>query len=151
MAELDLGLEQNMRKLPRAEDAPHKREVGTKKRIYQHAGNEPDFDLKEELFRIAGVDLTDVPGIITLTAHTVLMEVGAGSFALPQRLCLRILVGTLPGEAGERRKGPLHSHAQGEEQSSHRIATGAHCLYHAQNYLGDFYRKMKWRLGAQLP
>lgn len=22
------------------------------------------------------------------------------------------------------------------------------CLYHAQNYLGVFYRKMKWRLGA---
>jgi hypothetical protein len=21
-------------------------------------------------------------------------------------------------------------------------------LYHAKNYLGDFYRKMKWRLGA---
>jgi hypothetical protein len=25
---------------------------------------------------------------------------------------------------------------------------GAHCLYHAKNYLGEFYRKMKWRLGA---
>jgi transposase len=77
MAELDLELEQNMRKLPGAAHAPHKRPVGTKKRIYQHAGNEPSFDLKEELFRIAGVDLTDVPGISTLTAHTILMEVGA--------------------------------------------------------------------------
>ena len=28
------------------------------------------------------------------------------------------------------------------------LRLGAHCLYHAQNYLGDFYRKMKWRLGA---
>jgi transposase len=25
---------------------------------------------------------------------------------------------------------------------------GAHCLYHSKNYLGEFYRKMKWRLGA---
>jgi len=62
MAEVDLELEQRMRELPRAEHAPDKRPSGTKKRIYQRAGNEPSFDLKAELFRIAGVDLTDVPG-----------------------------------------------------------------------------------------
>jgi transposase len=28
------------------------------------------------------------------------------------------------------------------------LRLGAPCLYHAQNYLGEFYRKMKWRLGA---
>lgn len=28
------------------------------------------------------------------------------------------------------------------------LRLGAHCLYHAKNYLGEFYRKMKWRLGA---
>jgi hypothetical protein len=28
------------------------------------------------------------------------------------------------------------------------LRLGAHCLYHAKNYFGDFYRKMKWRLGA---
>jgi hypothetical protein len=28
------------------------------------------------------------------------------------------------------------------------LRLGAHCLYHAQNYLGEFYRKMKWRLDA---
>jgi transposase len=47
----------------------------TKQCIYQRAGDEPAFDLKAELFRIAGVDLTDVPGISTITAHTILMEV----------------------------------------------------------------------------
>jgi transposase len=76
MAEVDFELEEKMRNLPRAEHAPDKRPAGTKKRIYQRAGNEPAFDLKEEMFRIAGVDLTDVPGISTLTAHTILMEVG---------------------------------------------------------------------------
>jgi len=28
------------------------------------------------------------------------------------------------------------------------LRLGAHCLYHAKNCLGEFYRKMKWRLGA---
>lgn len=77
MAEVDQELEMRMQELPRAEGAPEKRPPGTKKRIYQRAGNEPTFDLKAELFRIAGVDLTDVPGISTLTAHTILVEVGA--------------------------------------------------------------------------
>ena len=67
----------------------------TKTCIYQRAGNEPAFDLKAELFRIAGVDLTDVPGISTITAHTILMEV-ARHVAVPQCLCFRILAWALP-------------------------------------------------------
>jgi len=77
MAEADQEVELRMRELPRAKEAPEKRPPGSKKRIYQRAGNEPTFDLKAELFLIAGVDLTDVPGISTLTAHTILVEVGA--------------------------------------------------------------------------
>jgi len=48
----------------------------TKACVYQRASNELAFDLKAELFRIAGVNLTDVPGISAITAHTILMEVG---------------------------------------------------------------------------
>jgi transposase len=76
IAEVDQELELRMRELPRAEGAPEQIPPRTKKCIYQRAGNEPAFDLKAELFRIAGVDLTDVPGISTITAHTILMEVG---------------------------------------------------------------------------
>lgn len=28
------------------------------------------------------------------------------------------------------------------------LRLGAHCLYRAKNYLGEFHRKMKWRLGG---
>ena len=28
------------------------------------------------------------------------------------------------------------------------LRLGAHGLYHAKNYLGEFYRRMKWRLGV---
>src|SRR5258705_10139787 len=43
---------------------------------------EPAFDLKAELFRIAGIDLTDDPGISTITAHTRLGQTCRGS-AMP--------------------------------------------------------------------
>jgi transposase len=76
ISEVDQELEVKMRELPRAKAGPEQMPLRTKVRIYQRAGNEPAFDLKAELFRIAGVDLTDVPGISTITAHTILMEVG---------------------------------------------------------------------------
>jgi len=148
MAELDLELEQNMRKLPRAEDAPHKRPVGTKKRIYQHAGNEPSFDLKEELFRIAGVDLTDVPGISTLTAHTILMEVGADVSRFRNASAFASWLGLCPEKQVSGGKVLYTRTRKVKNRAAIALRLGAHCLYHAQNYLGDFYRKMKWRLGA---
>jgi hypothetical protein len=39
-------------------------------------GNEPAFDLRGHLYRILGVDLTQVPGIDALTVNTLLAEVG---------------------------------------------------------------------------
>lgn len=148
MAELDLELEQNMRKLPGAAHALHKRPVGTKKRIYQHAGNEPSFDLKEELFRIAGVDLTDVPGISTLTAHTILMEVGADVSRFRHASAFASWLGLCPEKQVSGGKVLYTRTRKVKNRAAIALRLGAHCLYHAQNYLGDFYRKMKWRLGA---
>jgi transposase len=96
IAEVDQELESKTRELPRAVGRPKEMPPRTKARVYQRAGNEPAFDLKGELFRIAGVDMTDVPGISALTAYTILMEVGPGRIALPQRFCICIMVGALP-------------------------------------------------------
>src|SRR5215469_17644956 len=48
----------------------------TKTRVYQKQHNDPAFDLRGELYRIVGVDLTDIPGINELTAHTIISEIG---------------------------------------------------------------------------
>lgn len=57
--------------------------------------NEPRFDLRSHLYRIFGVDLAEVPSVSSLTAHTLLTEVGpdlrrfpnAGAFASWLGLC----------------------------------------------------------------
>jgi Transposase IS116/IS110/IS902 family len=38
--------------------------------------SDPLFDLRSELYRIAGVDLTDIPGVSAIAAQVVLTEVG---------------------------------------------------------------------------
>jgi transposase len=148
MAEADQEVELRMRELPRAKEAPEKRPPGSKKRIYQRAGNEPTFDLKAELFRIAGVDLTDVPGISTLTAHTILVEVGADVSRFRNGSAFASWLGLCPEKQVSGGKVLYTRTRKVKNRAAIALRLGAHCLYHAQNYLGEFYRKMKWRLGA---
>jgi transposase len=48
----------------------------TKKTKRRRQHHEPAFDLRSALYRIFGVDLTDVPGISAVTSHTILCELG---------------------------------------------------------------------------
>ena len=45
--------------------------------------NQPDFDLRAELRRIYGVDLTRIDGIDVLTAQVILTELGSDLSAFP--------------------------------------------------------------------
>jgi transposase len=148
LAEADQEVELRMRELPRAKEAPEKRPPGSKKRIYQRAGNEPTFDLKAELFRIAGVDLTDVPGISTLTAHTILVEVGVDVSRFRNGSAFASWLGLCPEKQVSGGRVLYTRTRKVKNRAAIALRLGAHCLYHAQNYLGEFYRKMKWRLGA---
>jgi hypothetical protein len=51
--------------------------------------------LREEGYRILGVDLTSIPGISVLTVPNYLGRVRAGSFEIPQRRCIQFLDGAL--------------------------------------------------------
>jgi transposase len=57
--------------------------VRTKEDRRKPRGNEARFDLRNDLYRIFGVDLTDVPGVSRLTAHVLLTEVGADLSKFP--------------------------------------------------------------------
>ena len=146
--EVDEELQGAMREIPRAEGAPDQMPPRTKKCFYQKAGNEPAFDLKAELFRISGVDLTDVPGISAITAHTILSEVGPDLSRFRNASAFTSWLGLCPDKKISGGK-VLHT---GSRKVKNRVAMalrlGAQCLYHAKNYLGEYYRKMKWRLGA---
>src|SRR5260370_38047440 len=63
-----------MQAIPRASERPMP--PGTKATAYHRQGNDPQFDLRSELYRIAGVDLTDIPGVSAATAQVILTEIG---------------------------------------------------------------------------
>lgn len=110
--------------------------------------NEPDFQLERELHRISGVDLTAIDGISSITAQTIVSEVGFDLSDFPSEkhfsswLCLcpnnRITGGKV------KRSRTL--------KNSNRVATAlrlaAQSLHRSDSAMGAFFRRMKARLGA---
>jgi len=74
-----------MHHLPSAMEHSSPMPKRTKHTPYQRMGNDPSFDLRNELYRIAGVDLTDIPGLSAIAAQVVLTEIGPTSvdFVMP--------------------------------------------------------------------
>ena len=104
--------------------------------------------MEAELFRIAGVDLTDVPGISTITAYTILMEVGTDLSRFRNASAFASWLGLCPEKQVSGGKVLYTRSRKVKNRAAIALRLGAHCLYHAKNYLGEFYRKMKRRLGA---
>jgi transposase len=71
---LDQETARLMQALPSATE--HPMPPRTKPSAYHRKGNDPQFDLRSELYRIAGVDLTDIPGVSAATAQVILTEIG---------------------------------------------------------------------------
>jgi transposase len=132
--------------LERFEDRSREAEpLGTAKKKSQ--GNAPQFDLRSALYRMAGVDLTEVDGLDAYTALKVLSETGADMSPWPSIKHWTSWLGLYPG-----------SHVSGGKSFSGRtkpcankVATAlriaAQTLWHSKSALGAFLRGMKMRLG----
>jgi transposase len=120
----------------------------TKASPYQRRRYEPKtFDLRSELYRVFGVDLTNVPGISAITAQTILCEIGtdvsrfrnASAFASWLGLCSekKVSGGKVLYTKSRRIRSRVAS----------ALRLGAHSLHHAKDYLGEFFRRITRRLG----
>jgi transposase len=104
--------------------------------------------LRDEAYRILGVDLTTIPGISVLHVQTILAELGpdfskfrsAGAFSSWMGLC----------PDNEISGGKVLW--RGTRKVKNRVALGlrmaAQSLQHSKSSLGEFYRRMRTRLGA---
>jgi transposase len=109
--------------------------------------NQCRFDLAEELFRIAGVDVTRIDGIDALTAQTVFAEVGFDLGAFPTehhfaswtRLCPNNRI--TGGRVRSSRTRP------GQNRVALAFRRAAQSLHHSHSALGGFYRRMVARMG----
>ena len=145
---LDCEIARFMRTLPSAAANSASKVTRAKHTGYRRQGNDPSFDLRGELNRIAGVDLTDIPGISTATAQVIMTEVGPDVSRFRHASAFASWLGLCP----EKRVSGGKTLSCRTRRVAHRAATalrlGAHSLSRAKGYFGDFFRRMRSKLGT---
>jgi transposase len=110
--------------------------------------NDLRFDLRAHLYRIFGVDLTAIPGINAMTAYVLLSEVGRDLSAFRSAAAFASWLGLCPDNRVSGGK-VLSSRTR---QVNHRLARAlrmaAQALFRSQSWLGQYFRRMRAKLGA---
>jgi transposase len=106
------------------------------------------FDLRQELDRIFGVDLTGVPGLGTTVAGMVLSEVGPSVERFATAKHFASWLGLCP----DNRKTGGRTIKVATREVKSRLAYGlrlaANALHREKSVLGDYFRRMKAKLGT---
>jgi len=112
-------------------------------------GNVPEgFDLREELYRATGVDLTAIDGINVLTAQTLLSEVGSEMNRFATEAHFVSFLGLSPRNkiSGGKVVGRERRKPKNRAGSALQFAAGT--LLNSDTYLGAQYRRLRTKLGA---
>jgi transposase len=149
MAECDREIERLTRLLDGKIDPPQNPllpppRLGVQKR----SKNQFRFDMGPELNRIFGVDLTTIPGISALTAHTLLAEVGADLSRFPNVAAFASWLALCPGNKKSGGKVLSSRTRQTSNRASSALRLAAQTLARSKSHLGNYYRRMRSRLGA---
>jgi hypothetical protein len=111
-------------------------------------GNAPRFDLRAELYRILGLDLTQVPGLNASTVYALFAELGADLGKFPSDKHFASRLGLCPDNriSGGKVLSVKTRHVKHRVAQALRLA--AQSLYRSQSTLGAYFRRMRAKLGA---
>jgi transposase len=111
-------------------------------------GNEPAFDLRTHLYRISGIDFTQIDGLGVLTVQTILSEVGLDPSRFPTVKHFTSWLGLCPGSriTGGKVKSACTRPVVNPAANAFRMA--AQTAGKSYSALGAFYRRLRARLGA---
>lgn len=111
-------------------------------------GNAPKFDVRKELYRITGVDWSQVDGIDVQVAQTVIAEAGVSLNAFPTEKHFANWLGLCP--MNETSSGRVLNRRTPKVVNRAKVAfrQAASTLIRSQSYLGAQYRRLRTRLGA---
>jgi len=148
VAACDLEIEQQLKLFDARVDVEARPLAPPKVRRRKLFSNEPGFDLRSHLYRIFGVDLTAIPGISVLTAHTILSEIGPDISKFRSAAAFASWLGLCPHNdiSGGKVLSVKTRRVKNRVAVAFRMAANA--LFRSQSPLGDFFRRMRAKLGA---
>lgn len=148
IAELDREIERLMQTLPGAVEAGQQIPPRTKHSAFQRQGNDPGFDLRGQLYRIAGVDLTDIPGVSAVTAQVILTEIGPDLRRFRNASAFASWLGLCPENRVSGGKVLSCKTRKVKSRSALALRLAANSLCRAKGYFGEFFRRMRAKLGT---
>jgi transposase len=143
---LDVEVRRRMVRLPSKVD-PAAKPLAKERNPRKTPRRTEPLDLRLELYRAFGVDLTQVPGINALTAQVLLTEVGPSlaRFSTAAAFCSWLRLCPEPRISGGHVLSSKTRPTKNRAALALRLA--AQALHKSQTYLGDYFRRMKARLG----
>jgi transposase len=111
-------------------------------------GNQPHFDLRAHLHRLFGVDLTTIPGIDVLTAHTLLTEVGPDLSKFPTPSAFASWLGLCPDNRISGGKVLSVKTRRVKNRAALALRMSAQAVQSSRTSLGGYYRRMRAKLGG---
>lgn len=113
-----------------------------------HSKNGLSFEARPLLYRLTGVDLTEINGMSESTVLAVLSETGTDMSAWPSEKHFASWLALSPGTkvSGGKRLGGRTKASANRAATAFRMA--AYALANSKCALGAFYRRLKARLGA---
>jgi hypothetical protein len=106
------------------------------------------FDLRGELYRISGTDLTQIDGINVMNAQTIIAEVGVDMSRFPSEAHFASFLGLCPDNRITGGKVIRRGTKRVENRAATALRMAATSLWRSKTYLGAKFRRLRARLGA---
>lgn len=130
------------------EERADRKSLGECPRSKRPRGNVPDFDLRDQLYRIAGVDLTAIDGVNVLTAQTIIAEVGYDMSRFAEEGKFVSWLNLAPNNRISGGKVIGRDRRKVVNRAGQALRQAASTLLRSQSYLGAQYRRLRAKLGS---
>lgn len=124
------------------------RDTALKKKRSKPAKNAPRFELRSELQRITGVDLTRIDGIDVMVAQTLMSEIGLDMSRWKTEAHFASWLGLCPDNRTSGDKVLKRGTRRVINRAATALRMAAVTLMRSRTYLGAQYRRLRTKLGA---
>ena len=147
IADCDRQIQSHLGTFPNNADAVDK-PLPPRKPDKRPHGNSPRFDLRDELYRISGVDLTSIEGIDITNAQSIISEIGLDMTRWKTEKHFASWLGLCPDNRITGGKVTKRGSRHVINRAAHTLRMAATTLNKSKTALGANFRRLKARLGA---